>query len=72
MSEQQITLVLQGTVNTPEARQADIDRLERVEIKIDEIGKLLGRIARALLLPKHSDLEPAPPAVQSATVEGGF
>lgn len=72
MSEQQITLVLQGTVNTPEARQADIDRLERVEIKIDEIGKLLGRIARALLLPKPADHEPAPPAVQSATVEGGF
>jgi hypothetical protein len=72
MSEQQITLVLQGTVNTPEARQADIDRLERVEIKIDEIGKLLGRIARALLLPKPAYHEPAPPAVQSATVEGGF
>ncbi len=75
MPEQQITLVLQGTVNTPEAREigeSDLERLERVEAKIDEIGKLLGRIARALLLPKHSDLEPAPPAVQSATVEGGF
>lgn len=68
MSEQQITLVLQGTVNTPEARQADIDRLERVELKIDEIGKLLGRIARALLLPKASDHEPVP--VASSSVEG--
>jgi hypothetical protein len=34
-------------------------RLDRVEAKIDEIGKLLGRIARALLLPKPSDHGPA-------------
>ena len=62
MPEQQITLVLQGTVNTPEARemgQSDLERLDRVEAKIDEIGKLLGRIARALLLPKPSDHGPA-------------